>query len=236
MYCYIPYYLEETCPKNDWAALDARNKWKKTILIREKLKNIKKEEYEFWRKEFFKINEGFMRKVYLDSRKIPTIGYGFALGLPGGNFRNYVKEILLQALGYSLEDVLNGKEISETDASLLLNFSLQIRYQKIKKKLPFFDHLQLNEKLCVESVFYNSEKSIGKNFICHMKKYHYEKQKESLILAIEQIEKFSNPKISSDWQGMQNRRDREGAMLGCNEIDILIRKKIHKEYLVKKNA
>lgn len=222
MYSYLPNYIKREIPKNHWILQEAKKKWLRTIELRE---DLILENYQKSLLEFFILNEGNHFKAYEDSRGFATIGIGFLLGTENSNIRKFAIKIFKDLFDKDISNLPVEKiKINESESIKLFEYSLKIRRINIKKRLKFFDQLNLNEQLSIESIFYNCERLLGRILIKCITDYFHTKEQIFLIKAVENIEQYSNPKHFPDHYGIQRRRDREGAMMSNKTIDQIIRK------------
>lgn len=110
-------------------------------------------------KDMIRIHEGVRYVVYKDSLGIPTIGIGYNL-----QNHNAVKD--LNNLGLSLQNVLNGKPLSDSQVNILFNRSVDIAVKDVKKYYPDFDNLPLQAKIVLIDMSFN----LGYNRLKQFKK------------------------------------------------------------------
>jgi lysozyme len=100
-------------------------------------------------KDFTAKHEGFREKAYLDTKGIPTIGYGTNLKEVG----NLTK---LRQMGYDPKKLLNKTQtIKESDAKQLLESGLMLAISHARTYLPNFDSQPLTVKVILTDMAYN---------------------------------------------------------------------------------
>lgn len=77
-------------------------------------------------------HEGIRRKVYKDTRGHPTIGIGF-------NLDSSINQQFLQRIGIDINELLNGKPLTDDQIKLLYDFSLKLAIRDAKSLLSNFD-------------------------------------------------------------------------------------------------
>ena len=105
--------------------------------------------------------EGFRRKVYNDSRKIPTVGYGFNLNAPD-------TAGILKLHGHDVNALRRGKRgMNPRDAQLIRDAILDKHEQLLRHTIgdDLFNGLSHNKKAGLMSMMYNSPKLIGPKMI-----------------------------------------------------------------------
>jgi hypothetical protein len=219
-YLYIPDYIKNE--EKDHIKIDAKKKWQKTLAMRE---NLNVFNFEDTLNNFIVLNEGIRQTPYFDTRGFLTVGIGFLIGKEKSFLRKNAEQTFKEATGECLETELkkNGK-IKINQAYKVLKYQLDEKRKRIKSRLPFFEELSMNEKISLESLFFNAEVLLGKKITDHLKNYHLTKGLESLEKVVYEIEQNSNLKSHDDFLGIQYRRDREGVMASNLILDSFIRK------------
>lgn len=219
-YLYVPDYIKN--PGKDHIKIDAKKKWLKTLEMREGLNSLN---FQDTLNNFIILNEGVRQIPYLDTRGFLTVGVGFLIGKENSFLRLNAEKTFKEAADKCLQSELkNHGKISLNCAYKVLNYQLREKRKRIKKKLPFFEDLSMNERIALESLFFNAEVLLGKKITEHLKNYYLTKNLKDLEKVVYEIEQNSNRKNHIDFIGINYRRDREGVMASNLALDAFIRK------------
>lgn len=213
---------------------------KTTSKIRDRIRNLDPDHipkhrkiYEDERYKYLKVNEGEDKKVYRDTSKDEniTVGIGFNMDRPSARaewngvfgFNEKGEENI------SFDDVYQGKrELTDGEIRRLFDYSISIREKRLRRGVyrEIWPRLGPNERLAIEDIFYNGEKTIrgpgrtrsGKpigatNFYSHIKRYAETGDVRALKRAVYEVEHRSNK--NGD---LKSRRDTEGEMLASYRI------------------
>tara|TARA_A100001037_G_scaffold51724_1_gene43717 strand:+ start:327 stop:1772 length:1446 start_codon:yes stop_codon:yes gene_type:complete len=149
--------------------------------------------------DFISGHEGWREKVYRDSRKLRTVGYGFNLEEPTN------RPLFKQALGKTdkdFDDLRNGKtKLTKREGRILFEAAAGSAERLISSKFKDVD-LKGYERLALVSLAYNSPALIGPNLTRHVKSG--DKQ-----AVMDEIIHRSNLRKS---EGIANRRNLEAMM------------------------
>jgi GH24 family phage-related lysozyme (muramidase) len=122
-------------------------------------------------------HEGSREKVYLDSKKIPTIGVGF-------NLRRQDAPKLIQKLGLNYSNILNGKEqLRPEHIDALLMHDIQTAINDAKQFVPNFDQLPEKVQMIVVDMAFN----LGLQRLMKFEKFRAALLKQNYIEAANQM-------------------------------------------------
>lgn len=151
-------------------------------------------------------HEGWREKVYRDSRKLRTVGYGFNLEEPSN------RELYKRALGKTDQDFDNLRDgntaLSLREGRILFEASAGAAERLISSKFSDID-LKGYERLALVSLAYNHPNLIGPN----LTKYVREGNKEAVI------DEITNRSNLHKIKGIQNRRVAEAEMFSGGHKD-----------------
>jgi GH24 family phage-related lysozyme (muramidase) len=119
-----------------------------TLMNRE-LSNI--QAYTSWVSQLYdmiKQHEGVKTQVYTDPKGFPTIGVGFNLTRSDAASR-------LQALGVSLDEVMQGKSLTMEQVESLLRDDVEQTIHGVRQLIPTFDSLSSGRKIAIVDMAYN---------------------------------------------------------------------------------
>ena len=105
--------------------------------------------------------EGFSPKVYKDSKRKLTIGYGFNMDR-GNTSRDEWNEIFRGTI--SFDSAKKGEiEITKEQARMLKRYGVQIRENELAKiYTPYWNTMRANERAILTDMYYHSPKLVGK--------------------------------------------------------------------------
>lgn len=142
---------------------------------------------------YIKTNEGgFYNKVYLDTKGIPTIGYGTNLTT------NFAKSYITNNLKYDYEKVLSGKQnINVEDANNLFQDSYNTAIKDASMFVSNFNSLSSERQLVLIDMSYNIGSNINKfvNLKSAIEQEDWEKASSEIL----------NSKYASDVKSRANR-------------------------------
>lgn len=125
--------------------------------------------------------EGRKNKVYLDTKKIPTIGVGF-------NLRRGDAKEKLAAMNIKIQDVIGGKELTDDQINILLAADVKTAKSYAAKIFKTFDKQPTDvQKILVDMAF-----NLGHTGLSKFKK---------MIAAVDSMNynKAADEMLNSDW-------------------------------------
>jgi|GEM_PF-4907179 len=182
--------------------------------------------------EFLALNEGSRLFPYKDVGGHWTIGFGLLLSL--NNAKEYQKlavQAFAKALGRDLPKEIPVEKlslfskknlISKTEAEKLLLYVLAANEAEIRRKFRFYDRLEANIRITLQSLYYNGPALLGANLMRNLAEYVRTSNPDNLLAAIVEIESRLGAKMAG-FVGVQNRRYAEGAMCSNRSLDFLCR-------------
>lgn len=181
---------------------------------------------------FVASNEGCVLHPYPDLTHW-SIGYGLLLKRSDSNAFEKLAIAAFEFIGRSLPDFvqldafdnpasLRQYRLTPQECMGLLEFSLRYNHTLIKAKIPFFDLLAPNQRIAIQSLWYNCPALVGPNLIRYLNIFYETGQPSALLQCIYEIEQNSNSS-SRYWFGIQGRRYREGAMFSNPYLDFILK-------------
>lgn len=174
--------------------------------------------YEQTRLFYITASEGACPLSYDDGKGYITVGIGFNMDLPDA--RLAWQHVFQGSVSF---DAVYQKQrtLTEGEMQALLTYDLAHRenqLQKIYKSIWTFLHP--NERLAIESAYYNAPRTVNGDtrFWQHLHVYVEKKELEGLKQAVFELKERSNPEPPHVRQGIQNRRDSEAEMLSSFKL------------------
>ena len=133
-------------------------------------------------------HEGVKPSVYIDTRKHPTIGIGF-------NLDDKSNQQKLAKLGINSNELLSGKELSQTQIKQLYNLSLTTAYADAKKFLPNLQSHPVEVQKAIIDMSFN----LGSNKLMQFKRLRD-------ALATKNYKLAANEMLNSTWARQVGRR------------------------------
>jgi lysozyme len=133
-------------------------------------------------------HEGIEPSVYKDTLKHPTIGIGF-------NLDDKSNQQKLAKLGINLNELLSGKELSQTQIKQLYNLSLTTAYADAKKFLPNLQSHPVEVQKAIIDMSFN----LGINKLMQFKKLRNALATKNYKLAAAEM-------LNSNWASQVGRR------------------------------
>lgn len=184
--------------------------------------------------DFIAYNEGCVNYGYADGQAGYSIGYGLLFKENNStSYRKTAVDLFQQALGLDLYkfiplEVFNRPfvlgslkqyKLTNDQCMRLLYFTLEEDERLIKNKISLFQTLSLNMKIAIHSLWYNFPSLIGPKFMEGLSAYIRSRKLKYLLDCLYEIENNSNPKESSYYFGVRNRRLRESLMFSNRALD-----------------
>ncbi len=205
-------------------------------IIRNNLHNLDLQystDKQIFEQETFKFiygEENFKNYVYLDGERKRTVGYGFNMDKPEA--QSEWQQVFPDNIP-SFDDISTGNaKISQVDAKKLAQYNIKLSENAVKNFLydkntstDIYNKLNPNEKIALISASFNgwvggATSIVGKNQKQFLTDYVIKKDKNSLLLAVEDLKHSSDvDSLKPGKRGLQNRRQQEALLMDSTECN-----------------
>jgi hypothetical protein len=154
-----------------------------------------------------------------------TVGYGFNMDNKNKNGKNIAKIEWERAFPDentrpNFDDVYNGQsKLNQDEMNTLFDYSVSSREQRLKRYIgqENWQKLKPNERLALESAWYNGETAIvGRNLRDKIQKYAQTGKEEDLKSAYNELAYNESMKVPYKNPELRARREKEGELLASH--------------------